>query len=506
MRQIRLAASDSHKSLLERLREREIFLPADCGGAGTCGKCRVRFLKRAPEPKPVERRIFTQQQLEDGWRLACMACPEEEVAIEFEPRGDAIDVLAEFAVTSEAGGVPASGQVRAETQEPQIIRKVAVDLGTTTIAAALVDCTNDKILATQTGVNHQRSLGCDVITRIRAAAEGKAQELQRTVDQDLADLIRQLGEDPDTVETVIAGNTTMEHLLLGLPCESLGRAPYTPVDISLHRAGNRLIMPGISTFVGADIVSGIVACGMDQSEKTVALIDLGTNGEMAVGNRSRILVASAAAGPAFEGGCISCGTAGIRGAIDAVEIRNGSARVHTIGSAKPVGICGSGVIETVYELCRTGIVDETGQMDEKYEQSGFPLALDVFFTGEDIREVQLAKSAVRAGFETLAQEYGIDIEQIDTLYLAGGFGWRINLKKAVGIGLLPRIAAERIRPVGNSSLAGAVMLAEDAGMAKRLEWCVKISREVGLAGNTTFNELYMDHMYFDPDDLYAYDA
>ena len=326
------------QTVLELLQKEGIFLPADCGGRGTCGKCRVRFLSGAPEPAEEERKKLSPEQLSEGIRLACRCCPSEPFVIEFEQAEEEIE-----AEGLGGSSVPAvSG-----SPEKEDGRRIAVDIGTTTIAAALLSGKDGTVLDTRTCINHQRAYGADVISRIQASNNGNREELQRLVQKDIGDLIEALGEDPETVPAVIAGNTTMQHLLLGLSCETLGVAPFTPVDISLHREKNLLILPGISTYVGADITAGIVACGMDLEEDVCMLIDLGTNGEMAIGSRDRILVASTAAGPAFEGGNISCGVAGIPGAISRVTITDGTAQCETIGGKPPVGLCGTGVLEVM---------------------------------------------------------------------------------------------------------------------------------------------------------------
>ncbi|MBQ7446358.1 MAG: DUF4445 domain-containing protein, partial [Eubacterium sp.] len=271
-----------------------------------------------------------------------------------------------------------------------------------------------------------------------------------------------------------------------------------PVDISLHEEDNFLILPGISTYVGADIVSGIIACGMDQGEEVCMLIDLGTNGEMAIGNKDRIISASTAAGPAFEGGNISCGVAGVPGAISSVDIaEDGSVQIGTIGGKDPIGLCGTGVLEVVYEMLKAEYMDETGLLDDEYVDDGFPLSDDVVFTDQDVREVQLAKSAIRAGAETLMEEYGVGYDDISALYLAGGFGQKINLQKAAGIGLLPEELLDRTKAVGNSSLAGAVMIARDETLKERFAHVADYSEEVSLTGNPTFNDLYMEYMMFE---------
>ncbi len=488
-------------NLLELMQQEGIFLPADCGGIGRCGKCRVRFTEGAPEACEGDLEIFSAEEIAEGWRLACMAEVSEPFSVCWDQGEDEILAETGFYAGKEAGaGSEPAGSEGADAGADGEAGaggacKVAVDIGTTTIAVSLVDGAG-RILQTVTSVNHQRSFGADVISRMQASNEGKGPQLMKSVNDDLDRMIRQLGADPETVETIIAGNTTMEHLLQGLPCDSLGVAPYTPVDISMHRVGNRLILPGISTFVGADIVSGIIACGMDQSDKINILVDLGTNGEMAIGSRDRILVTSTAAGPAFEGGNISCGVAGIPGAVDTVTITDGEASYTTIGGKDPVGLCGTGVLEVTYELLKNELVDETGLMDDEYFDDGYPVAEGVIFENKDVREIQLAKAAIRAGLECLIEAFGADYDDIGQLWLAGGFGQKINLEKAAGIGLLPEELLEKCTAVGNSSLAGAVQLAGDPGLADRFEAVSSSAEEISLADSVAFNNYYMEYMFF----------
>ena len=482
----------SHKTLLEILQTEGIFLPADCGGRGVCGKCRVRFLNGAPKAVKEEKEKLSPEQLEEGIRLACRTCPEGTFVVEWEQSEEEIEVesVGVFAETS--------AKNRSDrTDHGGRNRRVAVDIGTTTIAAALVDIQSGQVLAAETGINHQRSFGADVISRMQASNDGKGEELRQLAERDIRNLITGLGEDPETVPTVIAGNTTMEHLLRGLSCTTLGVVPFTPVDISLHREGNRLFLPGISTFVGADIVAGIVSVGMDESDEICMLIDLGTNGEMAIGNKEKILTTSTAAGPAFEGGNISCGVAGIPGAISRVTITDGKVAYETIGGKEPVGLCGTGVLEVMYELLKEEIVDETGLMDDEYTDEGFPVVGDIVFTDKDIREVQLAKSAIRSGAETLMKEFGAGHGDISRLYLAGGFGQKIDLTKAAGIGILPKELVKKTVAVGNSALSGAIMVAAEESVSERFLKAISVASEIGLSDNASFRDLFMQHMFFE---------
>jgi uncharacterized 2Fe-2S/4Fe-4S cluster protein (DUF4445 family) len=396
---------------------------------------------------------------------------------------------------------------------------VAVDIGTTTVAISLVNLSTKQIVDTYTTVNHQRRWGADVIARIKSAGEGFLSDMMESIRSDLRKGIQQLLEQSGLgidalTKIVIAGNTTMGHLFCGFPCESLGVAPYTPVDIStIRRSASEVfgwekseaevvLLPGISTYVGADITAGMYVTGMHETEEVSLLVDLGTNGEMAIGNKDRFLVTSTAAGPAFEGGNISCGVAGIPGAICHVQIEKDNILTETIGNQTPVGLCGTGVIETVYELQKNEWIDETGLLEEDYFEDGVSLAKDakgedIIFWQQDVREIQLAKSAVRAGLECLLLKFGVTYEDIAHVYIAGGFGYKMDLSKAAGIGMLPKELLPKMQAVGNSSLGGAMAGLLGAQAVEEMEQIVAKSEEVSLAMSKEFNDFYMDYMMFE---------
>ena len=505
------------ESLLRSLQENGLFLPAVCGGRGTCGKCGVRFVNRAPEPSDEDRRFFEEEKLVEGWRLACCVYPKQSCTVElFESESGDFVVLA---------GEEAQPGKRADGEYG-----IAVDIGTTTLALQLVDLQSKEIVDVFTDINHQRAYGADVISRIEASSSGKKEELKRSIREDLLRGTAALTDNGRIRirRMVIAANTTMVHLLMGYSCETLGVYPFTPVNIRTIRTSYRemfgdmtprqelrqasrqdgadmsdfeiIVCPGISTYVGGDIVSGLSVLSFDRKEKPCVLIDLGTNGEMAVGCGDRILSASTAAGPAFEGGNIVCGTGSIPGAICKVETDGKQVKVSTIGNAPARGICGTGVIDTVYELKKTEIIDETGLMEEPYFEEGFLLSGEnggIRFYQKDVREIQLAKSAVRAGLETLISKYGVTYEEIDRIYIAGGFGYQMDIHKAVDIGLLPAECGEKIEAVGNTSLKGAVQCLTEEDALERMESMAEKTDEVQLSNDKEFQEYYMEYMYFE---------
>ncbi len=398
---------------------------------------------------------------------------------------------------------------------------VAIDIGTTTIGLELMELLTGKRLATHSLINHQREFGADVISRIVSAREGKLARLQNNVRKDLVQgigvLCSKAGvEGDEVVRVMIAGNTTMLHLLMGIPCNSLGLYPFKstltsmlsysfdeifPAGKGLVGSGCRVtLLPSMSAFVGADITAGISFVRQMAKPGKCVLIDIGTNGEMALFDSAfggDVLCTSTAAGPAFEGGNISCGTGSVPGAISKVRMEDGQFVFETIGGQAPAGLCGSGVMDLVACLIKEGIVDETGIFENEDHKKGFPLAEGIAFTQKDIRELQLAKAAIRAGLEVLLEKGGVTYDQVDSLYLAGGFGYRMDIHSAVTIGLIPQELQGKIVSVGNSALGGCVFgLLNEAVLADMKDICQK-AHEVSLSTDPKFNEYFMKYMYFE---------
>lgn len=503
------------EKLLDALIRNGIYISAACGGRGKCGKCKVQMTENPTKITKEEQSYFSEEALAAGWRLACLAVLEADCSVVIES-----DDESAFEVVSSC-----QDEKSGAAKKKEAFYEIGIDIGTTTIAINLVGGESHQICESYSAVNRQRAYGADVVSRIQASNEGKREELKHSIQKDLMDgichVVREAGISPAQItRVVIAGNTTMGHLFMGYSCESLGVYPFTPVNIKTI-SGTFLelfdtmpeeaegfanakvtLLPGITTYVGADIVAGMLYCNMDQSEKPCLLIDLGTNGEMAVGKKDRFLVTSTAAGPAFEGGNISCGMGSVQGAICNVRIDGKMIQLNTIGKKPPVGLCGTGVIETVYELLKEELIDESGMLDEDYFDDGYELTRTpegepIAFTQKDVREIQLAKSAVRAGVETLLLRYGASYEDIDTVYLAGGFGYKIDLNKAVGIGLLPAELQGKIVAVGNSSLGGALASLSREDAWKRMEQIVAASEEIPLSTDKDFNQFYMDYMFFE---------
>ncbi len=400
-------------------------------------------------------------------------------------------------------------------------RGIAVDIGTTTIALELLDRDSGRVLAGVTLLNSQKRYGADVLSRVKAAVSGKADALRLAVTRDLARGVSLLlGETSVRAGEIglvtVAANVTMVHLLLGLPCDALARAPYTPErtrfpdmaagdvfsavgDFPLNADCPVRVVPAVSAFVGGDIVAGLVALELDGNGPRELLVDLGTNAEMALVGSGRILCASAAAGPAFEGGRVSCGIGGVPGAVSEVRVEGNRFAYSTIaGATPPTGICGSGLLDLVACSLEIGLVRPDGSLSPALAERGIRLApgVNIRLFASDVREIQLAKAAIRAGIETLIAEAGIGYDEVSAAHLAGGFGLYLKEKSALACGLLPPGLAGRVHAVGNTSLAGArAFLLDPSSLALANEIILKASL-VQLADSPEFSRRFIDSMNF----------
>lgn len=491
---------NNSETLFSALRKADIKIFAPCGGKGTCGKCAVRVLEGDLPVTAEDKKFFSEEELTEGYRLSCKAVLSGDVTVEI--------VSLDKDLAEASAYIYGLDKIDVKYDVKDIL---AVDIGTTTIAFALISGTDKKVRKTYTTTNHQRTYGADVIARIVAAGEGKASDLMASVKKDIMDGVKAVfsEEDAENTELIITGNTTMEHLLLGYDVSGLGVYPFTPVSVDVFETdwhtlfddtGYNMpirIMPGFTTYVGADILAGILACEMGEDNKNTLLVDLGTNGEMALSTADKLLITSTAAGPAFEGGNISCGMPGVEGAVSEVSYVNDEFVIKTINDAEPVGICGSGIIDAIACLVENEILDETGLLDDDYFDDGVELAEGVVLTQKDIREMQLAKSAVRAGLETLIKKAGLSYKDIDVLYLAGGFGQYINIDSAVAIGLLPTDLKEKIVVVGNTALAGAIKYGLIENAEDKASVLKSKAEEIDLSTDPTFQEGYMTYIMFE---------
>ena len=421
-----------------------------CGGTGVCGGCGVRVVSGSLPVSDEDTAAFKPDEIADGWRLACQARAEGQLVLECSRWR--MDVLADYARLT---GVGKRGL------------GIAIDLGTTTIAAQMIDLAVGDVLAVSTGLNPQVQTGSDVMSRIRAVLMGA--DLTTMVRSELKTMIAELtrGLGHDVAEVLVVGNTVMHHLFCGLDVEPLAHAPFaTPhlgartfcsADLGwpLPETCTIRFAQCIGSFVGADILAGIVASGIAEGERLVALIDLGTNGEIAIGNRDRVVCASTAAGPAFEAGCIRMGMRAAQGAIAHVTRYDGALRTTVIGDVEPRGICGSGVVDAIATGLEMGSILTSGRLADGTKV--LPVAGPVSLFQSDIRELQLAKAAIASGFNLLLAHLGATPRDLRSIFLAGAFGNYLHIESAVRIGLIDA-PAELIHAAGNTALRGAKLM------------------------------------------------
>lgn len=376
---------------------------------------------------------------------------------------------------------------------------LAIDIGTTTIAAYLMDCMSGTELARTSMLNPQRIHGADVITRLKYSLEGPecADRVSDEIRHSISEISEQLLQKAKTSyrsikRCCLVGNTVMMHLAGHYNAAGLSQAPFDPFYTKAHTcefSGIPTLFGGcISGYVGADTVAAMLSCGMDQNPDTVLLIDIGTNGELVLKHHERFVSCSCAAGPAFEGAHITCGIGAIEGAIDHVE-SDGS--YTTIGSAPAIGICGSGLVDAIAYLVENEMISPVGRMSSEYR-----ITDSVYIAPHDVREVQLAKAAIAAGIDILVQEAGITYDQIDHVYLAGGFGSYIRVSSACKIGMLPTEIEDKIIPVGNAAGDGAKMMLLSKSSLERAETMRCQTHYIELSTHPDFEDLYTDHLLF----------
>ena len=464
-----------------------------CGGRGKCRGCRVKVLAGELPITPEDTERLDPTALSAGWRLACRA----------EVRGDLRLELAQWDASILTDD-------RSFAFQPRPGLGIAIDLGTTTLVAQILDRQTGEVLGVRTGLNAQARHGADIMSRIDTALAGDgAEQLRRMIREQLGGMVAELladsGRHDELGEVIIVGNTVMHHLFSGLPVAPLAAHPFEPEQPGERRFNGTDLcwtiptqcavrfLPCLGSFVGSDILAGILATGLADSSELVALVDLGTNGEMVVGNRDRLLCASTAAGPAFEGARISMGMRATTGAIAAVAREGNGVRCQVLGDAEPRGLCGSGLVDAVAAALDLGWVLPSGRLAQRTE---IPLAGPVRLTGGDIRELQLAKGAIAAGLDLLARQWGARIGDLHRIHLAGAFGNYITRQSSKRIGLLP-FGPERVEPAGNTALLGAklALFGAEAGDPGFRSLLARV-RHVPLNDDPLFHEVYVNEMVF----------
>lgn len=465
-------------NLKDVLQAEGYLLPAFCGGRGICGKCEVYIDEKG---KQLACRVNVQTDM----TVTLMNVEKED---------------AEYAIV---------GHMESNLSETSGKYKIAIDIGTTTLAFSMLDAKSGDVCAVHTALNSQRIYGADVINRIQASVDGRGRELQTCIENDIAEGIQTLLQkgsvEADEIEKIaIVGNTVMLHLLRGYSCKGLCRYPFEPKTLGIEKLTQGefrsvTILPGITAFVGADITAGVYACDM-QKDTNGILIDMGTNGEIVLKAGGHYYVTSVAAGPAFEGGNILWGMGSVAGAIAGAAMDK-EIKIKTIGDMPPIGICGTGLVEIVAELLEYGIVDETGKLSDEYFEKGYSVAKtedgrDIVLTQKDIRQFQMTKAALSTGIEILLERAGIEVEDVDRVYLAGGFGCYLNIEKAAKTGLIPWELQGKTLAIGNTALLGAEKFLMDNSALEKLENIIQNCTEIVLSMEPEFQEKYIENINF----------
>ncbi len=465
-----------------------------CGGKGTCGRCKVQLLAGELAKGPEQQQKLDKLELDQDWRLACYCSVESDITLE----------IAQFENIILADNTTFDFR-------PQTGFGIAVDLGTTTIVVQLLNLQNGQILDAVSELNPQAKFGTDLISRIQACLDGKQKEMQELIREKIGEMIHSvLQKHPVQVSKIVmVGNTVMHHIFSGLNVHLLSFYPFESPDLNEQRftseqlnwhlpsAVKILFYPSIGSFVGSDILAGIAATKMAEKDEYTVLIDLGTNGEIVVGNKNRIICASTAAGPAFEGAKISQGMRASTGAVSSVTASPNPSEgggkdqlsCHVIGNVQAKGICGSGLIDAMAILRQQETIGAFGEINSGEEK--VEITPDVFLTQQDIREFQLAKAAIATGLQILFNRLNLTFDEISIFYIAGGFGNFLNLQHVIQTGLL-ETSEDKIVKMGNTALIGAKMfLFEEEDFIQRI---LEKTKHINLEGDPAFQDIYIEKL------------
>jgi uncharacterized 2Fe-2S/4Fe-4S cluster protein (DUF4445 family) len=520
--------------LLEVARRSSVRIASACGGRGTCHSCAIRIEGDVPAPTAKDLKDFTPEDIASGWRRACQTRAIGDCTVHVPAKTAAAAVLIGQDAGTEVVPIevpvlrrgPGKGMwLRGEQMVGPVAGEhalgLAVDLGTTNMAAALIDMVSGRVVGTAAKENPQAAFGADVISRCMHAlrSEEEARALQQAAAAGITELGAELtGGHPELIaELAVVGNSVMQHLFLGLSVLNLARAPHQPVvfdavdklaaELGLPLAPGAWVNvgPNIDGFVGSDHVAALLETMFAPPPGRWALVDIGTNTEISLFAEGQVTSVSCASGPAFEGGMLTCGMGAAPGAIQRVHL-NGNCRLETIGHADPVGICGSGVLSLVAALRRSGAANKHGRLEAAYplvrERAGqleFVLAdeaqtgaLPVVFTQDDVRAVQLAKGAIRAGLDILLDEGRVSAPELEHIIVAGAFGKYIDIDDALAIGLLPpAVPRERIVQVGNSAGAGVRRILACARARQRATELARQAHYLELATRKDFQKTFV---------------
>jgi uncharacterized 2Fe-2S/4Fe-4S cluster protein (DUF4445 family) len=508
-----------------------IQVPTSCRKQGKCKECMVEIVEGM---ECLSELTDEERHLKGQFRLSCRTSVAAAGVVRchtmrrgnmrIEGRGISSSRLKlDPAVTRSGESILIDGNEVARSVGP--IHGIAMDLGTTTVALRLFNLETGEIVAEASFENPQRFGGSDVMARIQYDTDNRGKLLMRTLAGYLSHAIEAFPVDPQTIyEMVVVGNSTMRDLFFGLSVYTIGQSPYrsiTEIDMasgnrsganntSLTSTGRRCLLPIhpnarvygvpiISGHVGADAAACMLAVDLAHEERLIAIMDIGTNTELIVGNRHRVLAASCPAGPAFEGGAIACGMPALDGAIEDVVIASdGAFHNGVIGGGAPEGICGSGLVALLSELLRTGRMNDLGRFEDGEHRIILDAEHGIFFTEADANELAQAKGANAAGLHVVASQYGIDFDDIGVFYLGGGFGQHLSVEASQRIGLIPNIAAERVVPAGNAAIEGASIALLSKTKRRELEELVGTVEHCRLETHPRFFDFFVEGCQFKP--------
>lgn len=461
------ATPENKKTILDLAEEQGISLPCNCHGANVCGGRQYDF--------------------------PCGMVPTQDTTVSF-PAPKKIDAIA----------------LEQKTDKSILPDCLLIDIGTTTVAMVFYNSAKRTVYESRTFPNPQRAYGADIISRIKYDVEFHSDYALKSLicDEISKQFHAVCSSNPDLSIRLclIGGNTAMIHLLMGFPLDGMARSPFTPYQAdSLNLRYNDTdvyAIPWLSAFIGGDIAAGLLLLDFDRREDTCLLADLGTNGELVLLHHGKLYAASTAAGPAFEGGGLSCGCPAITGAIADIEWHRVKPKLLTIGNKLPVGICGSGAVSLLAELITHGYVLPSGSLADTFPQDGILIsgtadAKEIRFLPDDVRQMQLAVAAIGAGISALCKRAEISTQDVSRLYLGGGLGHHISVEKAAVTGLFSDIPACSVRSAGNSCLHGlAAICADLPALSRRITLLKQSFEEMILAHDAYFKEQFIRHMTY----------
>lgn len=534
-RELKLVAG---KTIFDFADDLHVRVPTSCRRNGDCHECIVEVrqgMEALSPPTPEE------SFLRGSYRLACQAAViDPEALVEFnvlrrQPKILTSSVKREFEIAPLTvrrgdevfwtGGEGGTGDPVRLDEYTGAIHGIAIDLGTTTVVMHLVDLESGRIVYTASFENPQRFGGSDIMNRISYDGGDFKGELKQVVHSsvnfEIGDMVRRLKiRRRQIFEMVVVGNSTMRDIFFGFDVQTIGEKPYKSLTehemlagestttalnvpagelgIRIHPMANVYGGPLIGSHVGADIAADLLAIAMDEQEEPVILVDVGTNTEVVVGNRHRMLAASCPAGPAFEGGAITYGMPGYDGAVETLKLANGDVEFKTIGDREAQGICGSGLIDLLAELRRTGMMNELGVLSAGLREFEFVPGKGLTISRADISALAQAKSANFCGQQIVLRRYGLPIEKYQKLYLAGGFANYVDIDNALAIGFVANVPRDRITKIGNASLEGASVMLLSGELRKKMERLVRTIEHVELETEPDFFDLFVEGCHFRP--------